>query len=337
MIDFTDEDEIQAGFDYFRKFGFPYPNLPLYEIIHIFRKLQVAKAKINKRKPNLFNTKVRVIEVQPIGDIQLAVYFHPHIWESHAVGMRSSIQSFNIDKSLRKVMVLCMKHCGEITENNVRNFLRLVNGTQICSNFRPTVAKAVYDYFKPHNVLDMSAGYGGRLLGFLASNCKGTYTGVDPSKKSCAGNMKIAKVFGVEDRVNIFCSPFEDVGYLPKVDLAFTSTPYFAKEIYEQNNPKQSRERYPEYKDWLKCFLKPMMKKVRIVLNQKGIMALNIADVKIGKNKYPLVKDTVRIAQHVGFDLVDQLEMAFSGFGKGLSKQKTEPIFVFKRKENENQ
>ena len=182
MIAFTDEDEIQAGFEHYRKIGFPYPNLTQYEIIHIFRKLQGAKAKINKAKPNLFNTKVKVIEVQPIGDIQLAVYFHPHIWESHAVGMRSSIQSFCIDKSLRKVMSLCMKQCGEITENNVRIFLRLVNGTQICSNFRPAVAKAVYDYFKPRNVLDMSAGYGGRLIGFLASKCKGTYTGVDPSE-----------------------------------------------------------------------------------------------------------------------------------------------------------
>lgn len=329
MIHFTDEHEIEAGFEYYRKIGFPYPNLTLYEIIHIFRKLQNSKAKINKAKPNLFNTKVRVIEVQPIGDIQLAVYFHPHIWDSHAVGMRSSTQSFNIDKSLRKVMSLCMKNCGEITENNVRIFLRLVNGTQICSNFRPAVAKAIYDYFKPRDVLDMSAGYGGRLVGFLASRCKGNYTGVDPSVQSCKGNTAIAKVLGESHRVLIACSPFEDMETLPKVDLAFTSTPYFAKEIYEKNNPLQSRERYPEYKSWLRGFLKPMMKLTRQALTTKGIMALNIADVKIGKNRYPLAKDTVRIAEHLGFKLIEQLEVAFFGFGKGLAKQKTEPIFIF--------
>lgn len=332
MIPFTDEHEIEAGFEHYRSREFPYPDLTLYEIIHIFRKLQDSKAKINKAKPNLFNTKVKVIEVQPIGDIQLAVYFHPHIWDSHAVGMRSSIQSFNIDKSLRKVMSLCMKHSGEITEDNVRIFLRLVNGTQICSNFRPAVAKAVYDYFKPRDVLDMSAGYGGRLVGFLASSCKGSYIGVDPSKQSCEGNGQIAKAFGVEHRVNLICSPFEDVETLPKVDLAFTSTPYFAKEIYEENNPKQSRERYPEYKSWLRGFLKPLMKLTRQALTTKGIMALNIADVKIGKNRYPLTKDTVRIAQHLGFKLTEQLEVAFFGFGKGLAKQKTEPIFIFKKK-----
>lgn len=333
MIDFTDEHEIEAGFKHYRENEFPYPELTLYEIIHIFRKLQAVKAKIIKAEPNLWNTKVRKIEVQPIGDIQLAVYFHPHIWESHAVGMRSSIQSFNIDKSLRKVMSLCMKHFGEITGNNVRIFLRLVNGTQICSNFRPAVAKAVYDYFKPHDVLDMSAGYGGRLMGFLASKCEGNYTGVDPSYNSCVGNIEIAKAFDAMTRVDIICSPFEDVELtLPKVDLAFTSTPYFAKEIYEENNPKQSRERYPEYKSWLKRFLKPLMKKTRESLNSKGIMALNIADVKIGKNRYPLAKDTVRIAEHVGFKLTEQLEIAFFGFGKGLAKQKTEPIFIFKKR-----
>ena len=63
-----------------------------------------------------------------------------------------------------------------------------------------------------------------------------------------------------------------------------------------------------------------------------SIMALNVADVKIGKNKYPLVKDTVRISQHLGFRLVEQLEIAFFGFGKGLKKQKTEPVLIFKKK-----
>lgn len=335
MIKYTDEDEIQAAFEYYRERGFPYPELQLHEIIHIFRKLQATKAKINKAKPNLFNTKVKVIEIQPIGDIQLAVYFHPHIWESHAVGMHSAMQSYGIDKSLLKVMSLCMKHYGEITDNNVRLFLCLVNGTQVCSNFRPTVAKAVYDYFRPKDVLDMSAGYGGRLMGFIASSCKGDYTGVDPSFKSCHGNREIAQVFGVKGRVKIIASAFEDnwekVEGLPKVDLAFTSTPYYLKEIYEESNPNQSRERYPKYKDWLKGFLKPMLKKTKAALRPKGVLALNIADVKIRNKTFPLNTDAVRIAQHLGFTLIEQLEVAFFGFGRGLSKQKTEPIFIFRK------
>jgi len=301
-------------------------------MIHIFRKLQSAKAKINKAKPNLFGTKVKVIEVLPIGEVALCNHFHPYIWESHIIGMRSPVQSFYIDKSLKKVMLLCLKYRREISKDKILGYLRIVNGTQMCSNFRPAAAKAIYDYFKPCDVLDMSAGYGGRLIGFLASDCKGSYTGVDPSKKSCESNERIAEEFGASSRVKIICSPFEDVQELPKVDLAFTSTPYFSKEIYESDNPKQSRERYPEYKSWLKGFLKPMMKKTRESLRPKGIMALNIADVKIGKHKYPLAKDTVKIAHHVGFELVEQLEMVFSGFGKGLAKWKTEPIFIFKRR-----
>jgi tRNA1(Val) A37 N6-methylase TrmN6 len=197
------------------------------------------------------------------------------------------------------------------------------------------VAKAVYDYFKPKDVLDMSAGYGGRLMGFLASNCNGHYTGIDPSIKSCHGNREIALTFGLQDRVKIICDAFEDnwekLEGLPKVDLAFTSTPYFAKEIYEKQNEKQSRERYPDYKDWLRGFLKPMMKKTRAALELKGIMALNIADIKIKNKTYPLQKDTVRIAEHVGFTLVEELKMAFFGFGRGLEKQKTEPIFIFEK------
>lgn len=334
MINFTDEDEIQSAFVYYRENGFPYPKYTHFDIIHIFRKIQNSKAKINKTKRNLFGSRIKTIEVQPIGDIRLPTYFHPHIWQSHAIGMRSSVQSFNIDKSLRKVMRLCLKHTGEINDESVQTFIRLVNGTQICSNFRPSAAKAIYDYFKPSgDVLDMSAGYGGRLIGFLASNCKGNYIGVDPSRKSCIGNKKITKEFNVKRRVTIICSPFEDVENksLSKVDLAFTSTPYFLKETYEENNPKQSCERYPTYREWLNGFLKSMIIKTREVLNSNGIMALNIADVKIKGKLYPLVKSTIRIAKQNGFVLTERLELKFFGFGKGLDKQKTEPVLIFEK------
>jgi len=333
MVDFTDEDEVQAGFEHFRENGFPYPVLTRYEIINIFRRLQQTKAKINKARPNLFNTKSRIITTQSVGAAVLCNYFHPHIWESHAVNMRSSIQSFGIDKSLQKVMKLCLTYDGKIAKKHVLLFLRTVNGTQICSNFRPQAAKAVYNYFKPRNVLDMSAGYGGRLLGFLASHCKGSYTGIDPSKKSCIGNRNIAKELGATKRVKIICSPFEDVGVeLPKVELAFTSTPYFVKEVYEEGNPKQSRERYPEYRDWLNGFLKPMMRKTRRALTSKGTMALNIANVVIKNKSYSLVNDTIRIAKRNGFTYTEKLEMGFSSFGKGNKKRKMEPVLIFKKK-----
>jgi hypothetical protein len=36
----------------------------------------------------------------------------------------------------------------------------------VASQFKPSIAKALYDYFKSENVLDFSAGWGDRLAGF---------------------------------------------------------------------------------------------------------------------------------------------------------------------------
>lgn len=331
MIEFTEKDEIEAAFEFYRENGFPYPIFTKYEIIHIFCKLQKTKARINKSRPTLFVAKQKRIEVQSVGDVQLANFFHPHIWESHAMNMRSPMQSFYIDKSFRKVFRMCLKYYGNISKKHVNIFLRTVNGTQMCSNFRPTAAKAIYDYLKGDTVLDMSTGYGGRLLGFLASKCKGNYIGIDPSKKTCQGNRKISVEFNAKNRIRLKCCAFEDVVNLPKVDIAFTSTPYFTKEVYEEESTTQSRERYPEYKAWLNGFLLPMICKTREALKKNGLMAININDVKIKNVVYPLKKDTLQIAQKNGFILKETLQMVFPQFGKGLGKRKTEPIFIFKK------
>jgi len=332
MIKFTDEDEIEAAFRYYRKKGFPYPNLNNYEQIHIFRQLQNSVNRINKHDEALLGGS-KILTRGGIGDVVLANYFHKHIWESHAVGMRSAVESFNIDSSLEKVFAMCLKHYKNINDKNVLQFLKFVNGTQVCSNFRPQAAKAIYDYFHTTNTLDMSTGYGGRLLGFLASKAKGTYTGVDPSEKTYQGNLRLAKAFKSSDRVKLICKPFEDVDIseLGEPDLVFGSPPYFLKEIYDENAQTQSRNRYTTYKSWRRNFLFVMLEKTYQILPKNGILALNIADVKIKDKKYPLVDDSRRFAQKLDFQFVETLSFKISGFGKGCMGAKEEPILVFKK------
>lgn len=337
MIQFTDDDEIEAAFQYYRKTGFPYPNLTRHEIIHIFRELQATKSKIlrarRKHLPGMPDYP-RLIGMHSKDQI-LANQFHPHIYASHAQGMRSPLQSYQIDKSLRKAIKTALRWFSKTEKITVLRQLQLVNGTQPCSNFRPSAAKAVYDYLGGNDVLDMSTGYGGRLLGFLASSCKGNYIGVDPSRLTYEGNKRIAKEFCAESRVHLILSPFEDVPLfkLPKVDIAFTSPPYFGKEIYDESDDKdkQSRERYPTYIDWVKGFLRPMLKKAVACLRLHGTLAINIADVTLKGHRYPLINKTIQIAESIGFPLVDRLELYFPGWGRGLKDKKYEPILIFRR------
>jgi hypothetical protein len=344
MIHFTDEDEIEAAFQYYRKTGFPYPNLQRHEIIHIFRELQRTKSKIIHPKNHLpgLDFATRLLTT-PNTDQILANHFHPHIYESHAENMRSPIQSYGIDKSLRKAITLTFivsdtcKWYGKPDRRSVLRQLHIVNGTQPCSNFRPSAAKAIYDYLGGNDVLDMSTGYGGRLLGFLASSCTGTYTGIDPSRRTYKGNLAIVDEFKAHKRVRLILSAFEDVpiSKLPKVDVAFTSTPYFGKEIYDESpegKARQSRERYPTYPKWKEGFLKPLIRNTCSCLVTGGTIALNIADVTIKGHKYPLIRDTIQIAKETGWCLSDRLEIFFSGFGKELDRVKTEPVLIFRHK-----
>ena len=54
----------------------------------------------------------------------------------------------------------------------------------VASQFKPSIAKAFYDYFKSENVLDFSAGWGDRLAGFYCGETTKHYVGIDPNSKN---------------------------------------------------------------------------------------------------------------------------------------------------------
>ena len=53
-------------------------------------------------------------------------------------------------------------------------------GTYIATQFKPIVAKCVYEMTDAKRVLDTSCGWGDRLAGFFASNAE-EYYGCDPN------------------------------------------------------------------------------------------------------------------------------------------------------------
>ena len=79
-------------------------------------------------------------------------------------------------------------------ENRLRQSLKIYSGTQAVSNFRPTAAKLIYEKFGGDVIWDMSCGWGGRLIGFLASSRK-KYIGTEPSSRTYDGLIKIKKDF----------------------------------------------------------------------------------------------------------------------------------------------
>ena len=164
----------------------------------------------------------------------------------------------------------------------------------IASQFKPSIAKAFYDYFGSVNVLDFSAGWGDRLAGFYGSETGAYYLGIDPNtlnhpnyKKQKDFYETHRSFFEIDKDCDFICAPAEDVDftdYEDMFDTVFTSPPYFNVEKYSEEDT-QSYIRYKNIDSWNRDFLHKTISKVIPTLKKGGILAINIADVYSPKAK----------------------------------------------------
>lgn len=152
----------------------------------------------------------------------------------------------------------------------------------IPSQFKPIVAKAIYDKYEAVNVYDMSMGWGDRLAGFSASKHGKYYYGADPNTNTFPNYLKQKEFYNDSKEYDLFNLPAEDLTQAPKyeIDLAFSSPPYFTKEHYSDDR-NQSWKRYPHIKSWLEKFLFKAVEKQYNTLRSGGTMIINISDVYI--------------------------------------------------------
>ena len=181
--------------------------------------------------------------------------------------------------SIMRAALSLKKHLSEATA-----FESASMKIHVPANFRPTAARAIYnDLGNGGTVLDFSAGYGGRFLGFLGSSCR-QYIGIDPNtvlRPSYESMFKWIESNHEHDKSwEMVWKPAEDVDYSPwrgKVDLIFTSPPYFDLERYS-NETTQSSARFPSLSEWLEGFLFETLRRSVRCLKLGGHLALNIAD-----------------------------------------------------------
>lgn len=221
------------------------------------------------------------------------------------------------------------------------SFIVLVNGTQACANFRPGYARYIiekygvdFDLF-----LDPCMGFGGRMVGFFASKYK-IYIATDPATKTYKANCRMRDILLPREKEAIlFNQPFEELDlskYNGKVDIVFTSPPYFNKEIYADEET-QSAIKFSEYEDWKSGFLLPLCQKSYAALKNDRYMILNIEDINIGKERFDLVNDTIIAAQQAGFDFIERDEFTLQTRtmlidGEKSTQDGKESVLVFKKK-----
>ncbi len=314
-------------FRYYRNVGFPnYKRLP-----------DDITKKINKIKSidelNYFDSSIRTIKKYSYFNGFLFSYF-PHWIEVQCGSSRSLKECWDNDDKLklliRKTLIWIQKHNEKWSENRIRQNAKIFCSGQTVSNFSPVAAKYLYNtYGNEGKVLDMCAGWGGRLFGFYGSNCK-SYIGFEPSIKTYEGLLQLTKDISSQ-------LPYKDVRVINdgvenlsqyrwinhNIDFAFTSPPYFDCEKYS-NEPTQSYIKYSTKESRTNGFLYKMFKEVYKVLKPNGKMAINISNTSTHK----WIEDScLDMASRASFLLIDILHYEMSGMGN--KSNKTEPIFIF--------
>ena len=150
----------------------------------------------------------------------------------------------------------------DISPKSILETLRL--GTYIATQFKPIVAKTIYEMSNAKTVLDTSMGWGDRLTAFYASNAT-HYIGCDPNPNTFARYKTM------------------------NVDCAVTSPPYFSTERYNEggkHEEDQSWAKYDTYDKWRDNFYLPVAQNSFESLSDNGVLMINILDPKVKGKRY---------------------------------------------------
>lgn len=339
MVDFQ-TIILEKAFAYYREHGFPYVAYTDGELWEMMLRLTQVRTHLEARQRGfLSSSQVTTTAEGALAGMHIPYQFHRHIWDSYAEGMCSPMQAFSDDVKLKKALRLAYEKTNTVAPHQLRNKLKIVSFTQMCSNFRPAVAfNLMYEFLpKGGTVFDPCAGYGGRLTAALAhmltGHCAG-YECTDPQPLTVRANKKLASFFTQSPKVLHHSTPIEETK-IEHTDhsLAMTSPPYFRKEVYDTgaSNHLQSRARYGDYAEWRNVFLVALCAKMQKAVRRGSYVLINIQDVNIKGVKIPLVADTISTAGKIGLRHVKTMDMGFAGFGKGLAKKKTEAVLVFQK------
>ena len=141
------------------------------------------------------------------------------------------------------------------------------------TSFKPIIAKHLYEMYKPKTVLDISMGWGGRLIGAM-SIPEIKYIGFDTNIELIDSYQSIVSDLDVADRVTLIFDDSSNADFSKfKYDMVFSSPPYF-----EKIKPIESYEHMPSYdnyNDWTQRFFNPVMTNAWSYLEEGGYFCIN--------------------------------------------------------------
>lgn len=195
-----------------------------------------------------------------------------------------------------------------------------------CSTHNPLIIKFFIKKFDAKNVIDVSSGWGDRLIGSILSDVN-LYFGTDPNPCLHPHYEEIIKMFQPlttnKGTYTIVESKFEDVK-LPdvKFDIMYTSPPYFTYEKYENSTDDPNFTKDED--EWLDSFVYPSVKKIIEKLRLGGTMVFYFSQEKGASYIEKWMKHMLALPyiHYIGNHYFSSTEMKY-----------VHPIFMFKYSE----
>lgn len=272
-----------------------------------------------------------------IGNISSDYFQQENRYKCDSINSPSPYRVWTNEKFCKSMLgALWTLKCQKVDTNTLRSLLSLRK--YIASQYKPTIAKSIYEKFDSVNILDFSAGWGDRLAGFYATDNTKSYIGIDPNtavynkyftQKSCYDKLTTPK-----ELVCFVNKPAEEVSLGEEiVDTVFTSPPYYNIERYSRELT-QSVWRYRKLNDWLNKFLFKAIDNSWNALKRGGNMLINISDVYSNHTINHIVDPMCAHIEEIGGKFVEGFGMAMSkrpnsGALKGKTGQFVEPIWHF--------
>jgi 16S rRNA G966 N2-methylase RsmD len=318
---------VESIFSFYRETGFPYIRLDDESIMISYERI------MNWKRNHIFCDDDKTIK-NNVNSTNIIWHFQPHMFNMSSKGSLTPLAIFNNDILFKEAIDRRLSLGGTCSRSGVRGVLKDFKRNRGVGSMPPAIAKAVFASFdKDLTVLDFCAGFGGRLLGAIASDHVKRYVGIDVIKENCDGLNAMYEKFKplTKTSVSIFNGPSEEVldTINETFNMVFTSPPFFDKEMYSYNM-NQSFRKYPTYRDWLNNWLMTVVKKSTDKLTRNGKLV-----IWIGHSDDHNITEDFLISSHNILTLVDVIyfEMPKNVYNsKAGDSYRREKFLVMQRK-----
>lgn len=223
---------------------------------------------------------------------QLYRKYFEHVHKVYETGI--PLPNLHIDSILQKIdsNTFSEEDFQQIIHPLLFQYLLEEEKIKLCTLYKSYLMKLWIQIFDAKYILDLSSGWGDRLLGALAlQNSIEKYIGIDPNENLQKGYHEMINAFCLpknRSKFELLVEPSQNVNYEQRnetFDLIFWSPPFFDLETYVPNKKnksyqKQSIQSFQTYEEWEDHFIVQTLQKSCLKLKRYGIFVFYIGFVK---------------------------------------------------------